>query len=98
MMKTLLRNVEQSNCHKIMRTLYLNVPSMFETPIFYVMRRLFTDYTNIGKTFPLNFSTSYDNFIFGLCKHLKRPGFLMFEEHVFSVMWMLQEHPNLTFS
>ncbi len=26
-------------CHNIMRTLYLNVPSLFETPIFYFMRK-----------------------------------------------------------
>ncbi len=46
-----------------MRTLYLNVLSMFETPIFYVMRTFFTDYTNVGQTFPLIFYTSYDNVI-----------------------------------
>ncbi len=69
----------------------------FETPIFYVIIIFFTDYTNVGQTFPLIFYTSYDNFIL-LCKRSKRPGFLMFEEHFFSVMWMLQEHPNLTFS
>ncbi len=60
---------EDSNiyhCHNFMRTLYLNVPSMFETPLFYVLRTCFTDYTNVGQTFPFIFYTSYDNVICNL--------------------------------
>ncbi len=50
-----LRNMLIYHCQNIMQTLYLNVPSMFD---------FFTDYTNVGQTFPLIFYTSYDNVIF----------------------------------
>ncbi len=47
---------------------------------------IFTDYTNVGQKFPLIFIPLMTTLFLMLCKRSKRPGLLMFEENVFSVM------------